>query len=52
MMNRRRSGILGHPLTGTALRAGPAAGGDGLLRGDAWVQDSAELAQQRSLILI
>jgi hypothetical protein len=31
MMDREGPGILGHPLTGTALRAGPVAGGDGLL---------------------
>jgi hypothetical protein len=31
MMNRKGSGILGHPLTGAALRADPAAGGDGFL---------------------
>jgi hypothetical protein len=35
MMDRRGSGILGHPLTGVALRADPAAGGDGLLWNDA-----------------
>jgi hypothetical protein len=39
MMNRRRSGILGHPLTAAAFRADPAAGGDGLLWSDALVQD-------------
>jgi hypothetical protein len=37
MMNRWRSGILGHPLAGAALRADPAAGGDGLLWSDALI---------------
>jgi hypothetical protein len=31
MTNRQGSAILGHPLTGAALRADPVAGGDGLL---------------------
>jgi hypothetical protein len=34
-MDRKGSGILGHPITGVALRADPAAGGDGLLWSDA-----------------